>query len=615
MLQAYKTYLKRNCLELKEFVKRVRFKPRVPKYIEHLGYYEHLEDLNEKELLDLLAKLESDDNDIDITNIGLPDLDTQIDALDYPEVSDEYQKQDQNASQQVHAEIHTHTHYYLLVPENGTILQLPALAGQDINSVQDILNEMNPPPPPITPTRKPVSLATSTTIPFSTLTDRVPFLMADLTTSSCHCPNIPPTSELMPPHNKPSVPAYTNETQDITFTTLKPGSRPATSTVQQTTLPPVEEPAGNPRPNTTPTPVTYPPGFPAPVDTDGAFSCGGSSSGSTTNFVSPQYPNYISTTGDCDFYLVVDKDVCQVRVDFVDTDMLAPIQGACTDQELTIQGTVWPMGVQSFCGQNSGQHFYIEVKQGSRLSFVKFSVNTRQPLAYKWGLWLTQLKCNSESDLVAPSGCFQYYFNLQNVISSFNYKGGQYWAGQDYRICILAMPGKCAVKIESDGPFMVAKFGNYKTFPFTRSGVSSSYCVLDYILIPGGRGQDSSYSHDRFCGGELSSTHGARESETIYTKITSRVVSLEFHSGKTNEVYYADHHVGFRLVYTQVTEQCSGRQVTSRQEPRQGINNLPGKNLLTARTSLSNSGSISSSDSLLNNMMAYYLYPKETWRL
>ena len=92
------------------------------------------------------------------------------------------------------------------------------------------------------------------------------------------------------------------------------------------------------------------------------------SNGYTTNFVNPSYPNY-STTSEldnevCTFMLVIsDSKVCQVRVDFVDTQLLQPINGECSQQYLTLNGPIWPLGVQKFCGKNDGQHFYIELDQ------------------------------------------------------------------------------------------------------------------------------------------------------------------------------------------------------------------------------------------------------------
>ena len=64
--------------------------------------------------------------------------------------------------------------------------------------------------------------------------------------------------------------------------------------------------------------------------------CGSSSSGVTTNFVNPSYPGYDSETGTCTFHLVLHSGVCQVRVDFVDTELLPPVAGRCSLQSLQV---------------------------------------------------------------------------------------------------------------------------------------------------------------------------------------------------------------------------------------------------------------------------------------
>ena len=119
----------------------------------------------------------------------------------------------------------------------------------------------------------------------------------------------------------------------------------------------------------------------------------------TTNFVNPSYPNHDSSTGDCIFALILQPNVCQVkehlhtiklkdlntsyvqvRVDFVDTSLLLPDNGVCSQQKLTVTGDIWPLGVSSWCGVNSDQHFYIETVRPETPTDqrqVVFSVNTQ----------------------------------------------------------------------------------------------------------------------------------------------------------------------------------------------------------------------------------------------
>ena len=63
------------------------------------------------------------------------------------------------------------------------------------------------------------------------------------------------------------------------------------------------------------------------------------------------------------------------------------------------------------------------------------------------------------------------------MIQSFNYDGGQYYNNQHYRICILTSSKACQIEFVSDGAFMLEKWGNFKTNPYTRAGVTSQYCV------------------------------------------------------------------------------------------------------------------------------------------
>ena len=80
----------------------------------------------------------------------------------------------------------------------------------------------------------------------------------------------------------------------------------------------------------------------------------------------------------CSFVVIVsDTSVCQIRVDFVDTQMLPPNLGECNQQYLTIKGNIWPLGVDRFCGNNiDGQHFYVEIDPSSN-GYVTAYLSTR----------------------------------------------------------------------------------------------------------------------------------------------------------------------------------------------------------------------------------------------
>ena len=205
----------------------------------------------------------------------------------------------------------------------------------------------------------------------------------------------------------------------ISLTTASPLQRPGTSTVSQTTLPPVEVPVvSNLPPVEVPAvsslPADLPATIPTPVNRNGVFSCSTSSSGITTNFVNPSYPGYDSNTGLCKFYLILNSGVCQVRVDFVDTQLLSPVRGECSQQSLQVTGTIFPLGVNNFCGVNTDQHFYIETVSRGEASYVEFSVDTRVAANYKWGLWITQISCDGTRTIQAISLSISLNHSLDN---------------------------------------------------------------------------------------------------------------------------------------------------------------------------------------------------------
>ena len=49
----------------------------------------------------------------------------------------------------------------------------------------------------------------------------------------------------------------------------------------------------------------------------------------------------------------------QIRVDFVDTELLTPDNGNCNDQALTVSGTIWHSGINRICGINPGMYYVL----------------------------------------------------------------------------------------------------------------------------------------------------------------------------------------------------------------------------------------------------------------
>ena len=56
----------------------------------------------------------------------------------------------------------------------------------------------------------------------------------------------------------------------------------------------------------------------------------------------------------------------------------------------------------------------------------------------------------------------------------------------------MSSKAACRISFEAED-FGLEKFGNYKTSPYTFSGVSSIYCVRDFLRIPDGMISFESY--------------------------------------------------------------------------------------------------------------------------
>lgn len=205
----------------------------------------------------------------------------------------------------------------------------------------------------------------------------------------------------------------------------------------------------------------------------------------------------------------------------------------------------------------------------------------------------------------APGGCTQYHFGKEGILKSFNFEGIQYLGNQNYKICIGSVTGACYLKVEADlNHFMLqvsrindafrkcCSFHNFslKLHPvpgnsrFSRysrtegrapSGRGDEDCSIDYLMIPGGRGNQSNVGTtvDRFCGGQLNFVSNEKRSDPIYSEVKSSVIWLQFVTGIRDRNFFetidrrrtalngdfeGTGH-GIRLRYSQLTD-CKERR-------------------------------------------------------
>ena len=245
---------------------------------------------------------------------------------------------------------------------------------------------------------------------------------------------------------------------------------------------------------------------PPPPVTPGVFSCGHRGSDIFMNFINPSFPDKDDTVGSCVFKIDIARpEICQIRVDFVDTELQVPKTGNCIGQFMQVAGPIWPTGFSRLCGLNSDQHFYVHINREEEGETVDLIVNTVTQKNYKFGFWITQIDCSVETSIAAPAGCTQFHLGDQGTIKTFNFEGVQYLANQNYNICIRSELDACYMVFQVDANQFFLQMllredtnrGLMNRFRQSRDGSSNpaargaEECGLDYIMIPGGRANAS----------------------------------------------------------------------------------------------------------------------------
>eukprot|EP00091_Calanus_sinicus_P000603 TRINITY_DN1051_c0_g1_i1.p1 TRINITY_DN1051_c0_g1~~TRINITY_DN1051_c0_g1_i1.p1 ORF type:complete len:323 (-),score=81.51 TRINITY_DN1051_c0_g1_i1:303-1271(-) len=149
--------------------------------------------------------------------------------------------------------------------------------------------------------------------------------------------------------------------------------------------------------------------------------CQGMTNKMITYFQSPAYPRTDRSNEVCSLTVTVKEEVCQVRLDFIDFEMAAPLCGDCSlVDNLEIINTAQPGGVlgpgqSRLCGLNSGQHLYLPVTPNNMLILKATTSGVRNvPLAatdgrnrglsgdtaFRWNVRVTQIPCRPNEGVV-----------------------------------------------------------------------------------------------------------------------------------------------------------------------------------------------------------------------
>ncbi|XP_031766590.2 uncharacterized protein LOC113509880 [Galleria mellonella] len=221
------------------------------------------------------------------------------------------------------------------------------------------------------------------------------------------------------------------------------------------------------------------------------FKCDDHASALVGWFTNPGFPSPSMERLSCTITLSkASEDIKQIRLDFVNFELLPPSAGTCEEDQFIVSGQNINNVIPILCGINTGQHAYLEV--GDVDGPLYFSVQTVSAENRLFSIKITQL--TSFDELAAPNGCFQFFVESHGYMESFNYRDKSdigipryqtYLNNMNYAMCIKRAPGTCSVTYSKSDNMQIV---NYDTdglpvIPPGQAGVEIFNCPNDWLLI------------------------------------------------------------------------------------------------------------------------------------
>ncbi|XP_068210754.1 uncharacterized protein [Palaemon carinicauda] len=241
------------------------------------------------------------------------------------------------------------------------------------------------------------------------------------------------------------------------------------------------------------------------------------------------------------------SSICHIRLDMRLFKLLGPTQGSCLRDRLVISGQNINAFIPKICGENTGQHMYVDVDTVT--GPIELNINTvGEGLTRSWEILVTQIPCSSPQR--PPANCLQYYTGAQGTFSSFNYLHGgpsQYLNNLNYAVCLRKEAGFCSIVynnkvngINQDFEIVNFRIGPSlatSVVPVGEAGVGLIQCPDDYLIMAG----------TRLCGDRLNdgSTNPQPTNSAPVTDSTNGPFTVQF---ITNTESVGQ---GFRLQYQQ----------------------------------------------------------------
>merc|ERR1711988_868326 len=266
------------------------------------------------------------------------------------------------------------------------------------------------------------------------------------------------------------------------------------------------------------------------------------------------------------FNIMGGPNVCQIRFDFVTTQVIAPNgDGDCANDEISVRTprqTAAQLGIGALCGTLSNQHLIVDVERGNNAMAATLDINTDNTAAPR--MWKILVKCvECDSVNMAPAGCRQYFSDASGRFTSFN--GAREVAGNahnmirdvDYAICFRQVPGFCGVRLTQTRPSPGDAPDSFELQAAAAAATTTvgAACTTHFIRVPDAALTDNDAGAitpalpRRVCGAFLNTEDSAKASGPVDN--CGYRISV-FADGATNN----GASEGFDLMYAQIPCPC-----------------------------------------------------------
>ncbi|KAL7636093.1 UNVERIFIED_CONTAM: hypothetical protein RMT77_013912 [Armadillidium vulgare] len=266
--------------------------------------------------------------------------------------------------------------------------------------------------------------------------------------------------------------------------------------------------------------------------------CGAVIKTNNSILVNDNYPTDVTDIGNCQYVIEkIHPNICQLRLEFEKFSLLGPNaeNSLCEQDTFTIVGAAGD-NPQVICGENAGQHMYIDLPSGYGSSRINIATSTTGPRR-SWRIKAQQIECNSPYR--APQNCLQYFTSYSNIISSFNFKRNNesnHIGGLSYSVCVKSGEGYCGITYQSIN-FSVSDDGTDRTPEIL---TSEDDCDKDFISIFT-QDKNGVITTDRYCG-----------TGVLHTSTFAKPFILRVITNTEEEEDNDNNNGGFQIRYTQV---------------------------------------------------------------